>query len=314
MIKKKRTVEQTKKLLIQLVNGKFYFDEKDYKNAKSNIKFTCKNCNHVFYRTLGNYKRSNKCPQCEGRIHKHTTKGFLEKVKEVWGDKLDLSKVVYKTIDDKVTLKCNIHNKWFEQIAYEVLQGKHTCKECASKNASDKQIKDLEYYQNKVDSIFPNKFEVLKHDRILRRHSVKCLEHNTIFDCHISHLYKGHISCKECKQEKRGSSDNTFIAYYDKPTWLYYIRFTNKGKYYYKIGITTKDNTIKERFRAKEFREHEPLLLLSTKYLKGEDAYKEELRYLNLYKEYKVKRKECFLPNGNTEVFNKDVFNIDKLN
>ena len=308
---KKRTIVESRDLLEKLVNDKFIFDKMEYKKAKSKINFTCKKCGHTFQRTLGNYQRTDKCPYCEGKINKWDTESFIEELKKVWGGMLDYSKVKYTDIDSKITLVCKKHNHEYEQTAYEAKKGQHGCKECNSEYMRDIQIKSLEYYQDKLEILYPNKYKILNRDQSKRIYMVKCLEHNEVFSCHIQHMYKDHISCNTCKQSKRGKSENTFIPFYDKPTWLYYVKLTYKDRYYYKIGITTKEDIIKGRFEGKRYSKFKPTLLLSVHYAKGEDAFKEESRYLNMFKEFKISPYEKFLPSGNTEVFNTDVFNVD---
>ena len=48
-------------------------------------------------------------------MRKLTTEGFIQKAKEVHGDKYDYSKSMYKTKKEKVTITCPIHGN-FEQI------------------------------------------------------------------------------------------------------------------------------------------------------------------------------------------------------
>jgi len=309
---KRRTVQESRDLLEKIVNNKFIFDKMEYSKFNSKISFTCKKCGHTFQRTLGNYQRTNKCPYCEGKINKWDTESFIKELKKVWRDTLDYSKVKYVDIDSKITLICKKHNQEYKQVAYEAKIGQNGCKECNSDHMSDIQIKPLEYYQNKLDTIYPNMYKILSRIQSERLYTVKCLVHNEIFSCHIQHMYHGYISCNSCKQSKRGKSESTFIAFYDKPTWLYYVKLTYNHKNYYKIGITTKDDIIKGRFGGKRYSKFKPTLLLAIHYEKGRDAYEEESKYIKMFKEFKISYNEKFLPSGNTEVFNKDVFNLDR--
>ena len=57
---------------------------------------------------------------------KLTTKEFIERAKNVHGDKYDYSKVNYINCEEKVCIICPIHGE-FWQIATEHLQGHGAC-------------------------------------------------------------------------------------------------------------------------------------------------------------------------------------------
>ena len=91
------------------------------------------------------------------------------------------------------------------------------------------------------------------------------------------------------------------LFYKDKPTTLYYVKFTYKRKAYYKIGITTR--TIQERFRS------EPIpytILFEKRYKSGETAYRKEQKILKSNLDYRYWGPNI-LRSGNAELFTKDI-------
>lgn len=379
-MRKRRTLEESRELLTKLASAKFKFDVNEYEKAKSKINFTCKKCGYIFQRTLGGFNRTDKCPKCEGKRQKRTHEEFIEEIQEVWGNKLDLTNVVYKTVDDKVYLRCKKHGIPFQQTAYEVLKGKCGCYKCKSEKITKANSKDDSYFKEKIHPSLKDKINFLRRDGNKYSWAMYyCYEHNIVFKQYIPHTYKGVMGCPKCQEKyirpKSGNhnlvdaetfkskmssrfpnldfskvffrtmnEDITVICrthgefitkgsyirnatygcpkcaeieinkrYYKVPTWLYYVRLENKGKMYYKIGITKGEDILKDRFAGSRYTPFNITVLLSTKYNDGFEAYQEEQNYLNKFKQYKIKEEDFFLRSGNTEVFYKDVFNIDNI-
>jgi hypothetical protein len=64
---------------------------------------------------------------------KITTEEFIQKVKDVYGDKYNCDIVIYKTSKDKVIITCTKHNCYFLTRSCDLLRGHSMCKECSSK-------------------------------------------------------------------------------------------------------------------------------------------------------------------------------------
>jgi len=90
---------------------------------------------------------------------------------------------------------------------------------------------------------------------------------------------------------------------FDKPAILYYLKI-NKGVAY-KIGIT--GNSLAERYR-KDMQFIDVVKIWE--YKVGEDAYIKEQKILSDYAEFKYTG-DYLLKSGNTELFNKDVLELD---
>ena len=111
----------------QVHKDKFLYDETEYVNSLTKVKIICpihgefKQLPYVHLDGFG-------CSKCSGK-YRYTTDEFIEKLKEVHGDKYDYSKVEYTNSHNKITIICPIHGE-FEQMAYEHLQGKG-CSKCS---------------------------------------------------------------------------------------------------------------------------------------------------------------------------------------
>jgi hypothetical protein len=121
---------------------------------------------------------------------------------------------------------------------------------------------------------------------------------------------KGHVTTAKTLGSFLNSPSNCGICCpggfdNNKPGTLYYIKFYQNEKIYYKIGIT--NNTVSQRFKT----ERVPFEVISEKqYLFGYMAKEEERRILEKYDKFRYKG-EPFLISGNTELFTLDVLKLD---
>lgn len=93
----------------------------------------------------------------------------------------------------------------------------------------------------------------------------------------------------------------------DKPARVYYLRIEYKDEKYYKIGVTAQ--SISKRFQFDT--EKQIAILQITEYETGLLALTEEKRILNLFKDKRIYRPGFLKSNGNTELFEEDVLNLD---
>jgi hypothetical protein len=135
-----------------------------YVNAHTPVQIRCKQCGCVFLKSPTNHFCGQGCPECAfrkiGRDWKVSADQFIQKSRQVHGEKYDYSKTRYKTSDDKVTITCRVHGD-FEQVAYHHLAG-HGCVRCRFNDVqyimTDKRHQALEKARNaKVGQIPYNK-------------------------------------------------------------------------------------------------------------------------------------------------------------
>lgn len=126
-----------------------------------------------------------------------------------------------------------------------------------------------------------------------------------LHECPKGHTWKvkphqiltSNTGCPEC-------ADYTLNL--DKPTILYYVKLSDGISTYYKVGITGR--TVLKRFSHD--RRFLVKVLLEKYFDTGREAKNEEKIILEKYIE---NRSYCdFISSGNTEVFEKDVLNMDK--
>ena len=98
---------------------RYDYSKSDYKGGQTNIEIVCRK-HGSFWQTPENHYRSiAKCPECpsENMLERRAEgkKKFIERSREVHGDKYDYSKVEFVSINNKVVIICPEHGE-FEQV------------------------------------------------------------------------------------------------------------------------------------------------------------------------------------------------------
>lgn len=89
--------------------GKYDYSKVEYKDSTTKVCIICNEKGHgEFYQVASTHLQGSGCPKCANR-DKIDTKRFIEKSREVHGDKYDYSKVEYKSCKEKVPIICIKH-------------------------------------------------------------------------------------------------------------------------------------------------------------------------------------------------------------
>ena len=109
MIKKEKFTEKCFKKF----NNNFDYSESTYIDSTKKIKIKCKKHDNFFYQTPAEHLRGkNGCNFCT-RNPKIDTEFFINKSKEIHGDKYDYSKSVYIDSKTKIEIVCKEHGSFF---------------------------------------------------------------------------------------------------------------------------------------------------------------------------------------------------------
>ena len=137
-------------------------------------------------------------------MKKLTEKEFIEKSKNVHGDKYDYSKVYYVNYETKVCIICPEHGE-FWQTPHCHIKGKG-CPKCANKLKGSYQISNTEKFIKKAKEIHGDKYDYSKVNYINDRSKVCiiCPEHGEFWQTPNHHL-KG-CGCFDCGVKKSSSS------------------------------------------------------------------------------------------------------------
>lgn len=172
-------------------NHKYLYTTTVYENASSKLKIVCTK-HGEFEQTATSHLSGRGCRLCNCSIPTHDE--ILQKIKNIHGDKLDLSKVKYKNNRTNVEVKCNICDYEFSPRPSNLLAG-HGCPNCA-KNIS----KGIEWFINESKNIYGSIYDYSKTVYKSMNHDVEifCTIHNKYFSVRAGHHLNG-TTCELCK-------------------------------------------------------------------------------------------------------------------
>ena len=130
-------------------------------------------------------------------MRKYNTKEFVERAKEIHGDKYDYSKVEYINSQTKVCIICPEHGE-FWQIPANHLQGDN-CPKCSSIEVHNKQRFNTEEFITRAREIHGDKYDYSKVEYINNKTKICiiCPEHGEFWQRPYKHLYCGR-GCPRC--------------------------------------------------------------------------------------------------------------------
>lgn len=148
---------------------------------------------------------------------KLTQEAFIDKAKNIHGDKFDYSQTVYEKAHSRIIVKCKRHNLNFEQIAGDHLKGRNGCSSCNGQTPINKQELIKRSIQTFGDEKFdfdkvPNEFTNGVHSKI----ELKCLSHNNWFTQEAWSHIQGKNGCGLCSQTKKKTLDDIIYKSQEK--------------------------------------------------------------------------------------------------
>lgn len=230
--KKSYLMKKGKKDFLKEANKKY---QKKYDYSKVNyIDYYTKVCiicpeHGEFWQSPSLHLRTNGCQLCSNKnrsIKKsYDTTSFIEKAKEVHGDKYNYSKVDYKGCYEKICIICPEHGEFWQK-AYLHLNGQG-CKLCGNLRKNLNRVKTLDMFINEANNVHKNKYNYSKVDykNTKTKVCIICPEHGEFWQTPNNHLNgKGCPRCNESKLEKELSLffDENNIEYekWKKFSWL----------------------------------------------------------------------------------------------
>jgi len=211
-MRKKKTIEEFINESIKIHGDKYDYSLVNYVNYNTKVKIICK-IHGIFEQTPNKHLRTSGCSKCNGN-KKLTTEEFIEKSKNIHGDKYDYSKVNYINYNTKVKIICKKHGI-FKQTPKSHISNMSGCKKCSYENLSTKYSKDSNHFINKSRKIHGNKYDYFLVKYITAKVNVKiiCPKHG-IFEQTPSNHHKG-FGCDLCGNEsthiKLKKSNTQFI-------------------------------------------------------------------------------------------------------
>lgn len=106
------TTEEFVERAIKIHGNKYDYSKVNYVNKRTNVCIICPE-HGEFWQTPGGHLNGQGCPFCAGHIQ-YSTESFIEKAKEVHGNRYDYSKVQYINYKTKVCIICKEHGEFWQ--------------------------------------------------------------------------------------------------------------------------------------------------------------------------------------------------------
>ena len=143
---------------------------------------------------------------------KLTQEEFIERAKEVHGDRYDYSKVEYKDSKSHIEIYCKTHSKWFIKTPNQHISRKEGCKQCGKESdfsmrgfTKEKFIEEAK----KVHSHDKYDYSLVEYKGSSTKVKIICKEHG-VFEQEPRNILKGK-RCSGCAGNKRYSNEE-YIA------------------------------------------------------------------------------------------------------
>lgn len=142
---------------------------------------------------------------------RYTTKSFIEKAREVHGDKFDYSNTEYNGYDKPTTFICRKHGE-FKQTPHSHLFHEVCCPRCVNeinesqRKPKPKKMTPTEKFISKSKALWGDRYDYSKTEYTgsLNKVVIICPVHGEVEVYPSSHLGKGKFSgCPKCNKEKR---------------------------------------------------------------------------------------------------------------
>lgn len=270
-----------------LHKNKFDYSKTVFTKTSDNIIVTCKEHGDFTVRASA-HLRGDNCGKCKG-LH-WTNDMFIEKARNIHGDKYNYSKTEFIGFKKKIIITCAEHGD-FLQTPMQHLKSMIGCPICAREQVDMNNRKTNEEFIQEAIIKHNNKYSY-EHTNYTTGDQyviITCKEHGNFEQRPSNHLQG--TGCPSCVS----SGFNVSL-----PAILYYLSINNGQAY--KVGITNR--SIRERFCNADL---EKITIISETYYQcGKKAYDKEQKILKDNKMHKYIGPDL-LKSGNSELFTKDI-------
>jgi hypothetical protein len=180
-------------------NGKYSYEKTNYVNANTNIIITCPT-HGDFSQNPNQHLRGQGCLKCAGKYMDQDM--FVDKAKQIHGDKYDYSKVVYTNNSTPVKIICPEHGE-FMQAPTNHVSSKQGCPVCGriKKNISNTTTQDevIDLFKNAHGDQYD--YSLVDYKGMNKNVDIICRKHGPFSVRPANHLYLG-SGCPVCMESK----------------------------------------------------------------------------------------------------------------
>lgn len=296
-----KTTEQFIKEAKQVHGNKYTYSKVEYVNSHTKVCIICLEHGEFWQRPYS-HLNGEKCPFCVHQSFKYSNESFIEKAREIHGDKYDYSKVEYIDNKTKVCIICPIHGEFWQTPANH-LKGKG-CQKCYG----NEKLTTRKFIE-KAKEIHGDRYDYSKVEYVnaYTKICIICPIHGEFWQRPADHLQG--CGCEKCKESRLEKKSRIFLSN-EKIDFLQQKRFDWLGRqsldFYlprYNVGIECQGKQhfqAIEHFGGKEKLEHMKQLDSRKKQLCEKHGVK--LYYINYNDDVEIKLKEILQENGTDKV------------
>ena len=188
-------------------NNDLIYDESSFNGSHQKVRIICPK-HEEFWQIAKDHMNGQGCPICGrekgGLKRRSNTEKFISSFKELYGDKLDLSKFVYTKSNIKSTVICPIHGE-FEATPNNLLRGRG-CPICGNINKKVKQTISEQVFNERMEKIYGDSltYNFSNYSNFGEKMEFVCSKHGS-FEALPLNVLHGH-GCPICGREKCSKS------------------------------------------------------------------------------------------------------------
>ena len=197
---KKKTTEQFIEEARMTHGDKYDYSKVEYENNKKPVCIICPEHGEFWQAPQNHLSQKQGCPLCNHRSYKYTTEEFIQRAREVHGDKYDYSKAVYERKNKKVCIICPEHGE-FWQAPEKHLSGQD-CPKCQKNYRLTK-----EDFIRKARLAHGNKYDYSKVDfkNVETKVCIICPEHGEFWQ--TPHAHMTGQGCQKCYGNRKRTTE-----------------------------------------------------------------------------------------------------------
>lgn len=180
---------------------KYDYSKVEYINSGTKICIICPK-HGEFYMTPSKHLKGQNCPKCSGKF-RYNTLTFIEKAKEIHGDKYDYSKVEYINGITKICIICPIHGEFYIR-PRDHINSSQGCVKCGIEKVKHALNYSYTTFIDKAKTVHGDKYDYSKVNYInsLSKVCIICPEHGEFWQRPDTHI-RG-CGCFKCSKIKNG--------------------------------------------------------------------------------------------------------------
>ena len=198
---KKLTTELFIEKAKNIHGDKYDYSKAEYVNSRTKVCIICPE-HGEFWQEANSHLQGEGCRKChlENKPKQMHTDKFIEKARNIHGDKYDYSKVEYVNPKEKVCIICQEHGE-FWQNPYNHLNGKG-CPKCGLKKCADIKRKSIKQFIEEAKKIHGEKYDysAVEYVNAFEKVKIICPKHGEFWQEPHNHL-KGN-GCPICRNSK----------------------------------------------------------------------------------------------------------------